>query len=209
MTGQIVIRELKPELAGDYLKLFDDIYDNDPWLKSSENPWWGGCYCTFYDDPREESVINASPNKRLENRESRRINIESGKATGLLAFVDERAAAWCNVAPRNSYVNPRHFKQAIEDPNERVGSLTCFVVSSRYRKSGIAPKLLQSACRLIQSWGLATAEGYPRNPELKSDNPYRIPDENLGYHGSLNMYLRSGFRVHQKFGRFLAVRKQL
>ncbi|MDA4126557.1 MAG: GNAT family N-acetyltransferase [Thaumarchaeota archaeon] len=206
---KILVRELKPESVTNYLQLFDDVYDNDPWLKFSENPWWGGCYCTFYDDPREEDAINASADKRGENRAARRSNIESGKASGMLAFVDGKVAGWCNVSPRASYVNPRYLKQVIEDPREEVGSVTCFVVSSRYRKSGVATQLLHSACDLIHQWGFPVAEGYPRDPEAKSSNQYQIPPENLGFRGSLNMFLRSGFQVHRKLERFLVVRKRL
>jgi len=206
---EVAIRELRPGLASDYLAFFDDVYDNDPWLKSSGNPWWGGCYCTFYDDVREEDAINASPAKRAENRAARQETIGSGKATGLLAYADGKVVGWCNVAPQGSYANPRHMRQAMEDPAEKVGSITCFVVSSGYRRLGIAPRLLESACGLVRRWGLPVAEGYPRNPELKTDNQYRIPEENLGFRGSLNMFLAQGFEVHCKFERFLAVRKRL
>jgi GNAT superfamily N-acetyltransferase len=206
---KISVRRLNPELADDYFRFFDDIYDNDPFLKFTENPWWGGCYCTFYDDPREEDVINASPDKRSENKAARRNNIQKGKASGLLAYVDGKAAGWCNVALRGSYVNPRYLKQMINDPQEKVGSVTCFVVSSRYRKTGVATQLLGSACDLIHDWGLPVAEGYARDPEFKGSNPYNIPLENLSFHGSLNMFLRAGFQIHRKIERYLVVRKQV
>lgn len=53
--------------------------------------------------------------------------------SGLLAYLDGKVVGWCNVAPRVSYLNPRYLKQAIVNPDERVGSITCFVVSSRQR----------------------------------------------------------------------------
>ena len=205
----ILVRELKPNLAGDYFHFFDDIYDKDPWLKFKDNPWWGGCYCSFYDDPRSEDEINASPNKRSENRTARLKTVQNGNASGLLAYSNGKVVGWCNVARRRSYVNPRYLKQAIDDPDEKVGSITCFVVSSSHRKLGIATKLLRSACDLIKSWGLPTAEGYPRNTEGAGDNPYRIPNDNLSFRGSLNMFLRSGFQVHRRLERFTVVRKSL
>src|SRR5216683_1465359 len=208
---EILVRELKPRLVADYLGFFDEIYDNDSFLRFKDNPWWGGCYCSFYDDPRTEDEINASRDKRSENRAAREKTIEEGKASGLLAYTKAggKVVGWCNVAPRGSYVNPRYLKQAIVDPSERVGSITCFVVSSEHRKSGVAPKLLQSACDLIKRWGLPVAEGYPRNPELSGDNPYKIPQDNLSFRGSLNMFLHSGFRVHMKLERFTVVRRAL
>ena len=208
---EILVRELKPRLVADYLGFFDEIYDNDSFLRFKDNPWWGGCYCSFYDDRRTEDEINASRDKRSENRAAREKTIEEGKASGLLAYTKAggKVVGWCNVAPRRSYVNPRYLKQAIVDPSERVGSITCFVVSSEHRKSGVAPKLLQSACDLIKRWGLPIAEGYPTNPELSGDNPYKIPQDNLSFRGSLNMFLHSGFRVHMKLERFTVVRRAL
>ncbi len=208
---EILVRELKPKLVADYLGFFNDLYDNDSFLRFKDNPWWGGCYCSFYDDPRTEDEINASRDKRSENRAAREKTIEEGKASGLLAYTKAggKVVGWCNVAPRRSYVNPRYLKQAIVDPGDRVGSITCFVVSSEHRKSGVAPKLLQSACDLIKRWGLPIAEGYPRNPELSGDNPYKIPQDNLSFRGSLNMFLHSGFRVHMKLERFTVVRRAL
>jgi hypothetical protein len=207
--SEILVRELEPRLVADYLRFFDDVYDSDSFLRFRDNPWWGGCYCGFYDDPRTEDEINASHDKRSENRAAREKIIKKGKASGLLAYAGGKVIAWCNVAPRGSYVNPRYLKQAIVDPDERVGSITCFVVSSEQRKSGVAPKLLQSACDLIKKWGLPVAEGYPRNPELSMENPYKIPQDNLSFRGSLNMFLQSGFRVHMKLERFTVVRKIL
>ena len=207
--SEILVRELEPRLVADYLRFFDDVYDNDSFLRFRDNPWWGGCYCGFYDDPRTEDEINASHDKRSENRAAREKIIKKGRASGLLAYAGGKVIAWCNVAPRGSYVNPRYLKQAIVDPDERVGSITCFVVSSEQRKSGVAPKLLQSACDLIKKWGLPVAEGYPRNSELSMENPYKIPQDNLSFRGSLNMFLRSGFRVHMKLERFTVVRKML
>ena len=206
---EILVRELGPSLVADYLRFFDDVYDNDSFLRSRDNPWWGGCYCSFYDDPRTENEINALPDKRSENRAAREKTIETGKASGLLAYAGGKVIGWCNVAPRGSYVNPRYLKQGMLDAKERVGSITCFVVSSQNRKSGIAWKLLQSACELVRKWGLPIAEGYPRNPELSWENPYKIPQDNLSYRGSFIMFQRSGFRVHLKLENFTVVRKTL
>ncbi len=207
--SEVLVRELEPKLVADYLRFFDDVYDNDSFLRFRDNPWWGGCYCGFYDDPRTEDEINASHDKRSENRAAREKIIKKGKASGLLAYAGGKVVAWCNVAPRGSYVNLRYLKQAIVDPDEAVGSITCFVVWSEQRKSGVAPKLLQSACDLIKKWGLPVAEGYPMNPELSMENPYKIPQDNLSFRGSLNMFLQSGFRVHMKLERFTVVRKIL
>lgn len=206
--GKIQVRELKPENAVDYFRLFDEVYDHDSWLNFKENPGWGGCYCTFHDDPREEDAINESQDKRGDNKSARTRTIQSGSASGLLAYVDGAVAGWCNVAPRNSYANPRNVIQVGDDKAEKVGSITCFLVAEGYRGSGVASTLLGSATSLIGSWGFEVAEGYPRNPEATTTG-YDIPDVNLQFRGSMNMFLKNGFHVHKKLDRMVLVRKPL
>src|SRR5439155_19680358 len=163
-------------------------------------------YCGFYDDPRTEDEINLSSDKRSENRAAPEKTIEKGKASGLLAYAGGKVVGWCNATPRGSYVNPRYLKQAMLDPNEKIGSITCFPVSSEHREPGVARKLLQSACEVIKKRGLPIAEGYPRNPELSWENPYKIPRDSLSFRASLNMFQPPGLRAHLKLEGFTAER---
>ena len=204
----IEVRHLTPELVGDYMTLFDDVYDNDPWLRYKDNPGWGGCYCTFYDDAREEDAINAGPDKRGDNRANRTSTIHSGKASGLLAYIDGKVAGWCNVAPRGAYANPREVMRDEDEDGTKVGSITCFLVSHSNRNFGVASALLDSACSLVGSWGINVAEGYPRNPEAKVST-HDIPGANLVFRGSLGMFTRKGFKVYKAHSRMLVVRKKL
>lgn len=204
---KIEVKELRPELADDYFRLFDRAYDEDPWLNYRSNPWWGGCYCGFYDDMREEDEINALADKRTENKRLRRERIEDAKASGLLAYSGQEVVGWCNVAPRGSYVNLRYLKDGIADPAERVGAITCFLVDSRHRGSGVASRLLQAACDLVRGWGLTVAEGYPRNPGPAAQGTESTPNSNADFRGSMGMYLRAGFRVHLKLEKYTVVRK--
>jgi hypothetical protein len=66
--------------------------------------------------------------------------------------------------------------------------------------------LLNSACSAIKGWGLPVAEDYPRTPP---DNPNGIPHDNLEFRGSVSMFLKSGFLIHKRFGRFAMMRKVL
>src|SRR5437870_12637635 len=84
------MRELVPALVDDYISFFDGVYHDDPWLNTKDNPWWGICYCGFYDDPRSEQERNKVPNAQIENRKQRGEYIQSGRAHGLLAYLDGR-----------------------------------------------------------------------------------------------------------------------
>ena len=183
------------------------MYDNDKWLRYDQNQGWGGCYCTFYDDVREEDEINAGKDKRGDNREARRKTIQEGRASGLLAYAGGRVVGWCNVAEKSRYANPRHILK-VSEPGEKVGAITCFLVLAEFRGQGLAKRMLASACNLVKSWELPVAEAYPRNPELPFD-PKEIPGANVNFRGSLRMFTDAGFEVHRKLERFSLVRKNL
>lgn len=100
-TPEIEIRELRPELLDDYFRLFDEVYTKDPWLNTKSNPWWGICYCGFYDDPRTEQERNTASEAANKNREMRAEIIRSGKAHGLLAYADGKVVGWCNARTKS------------------------------------------------------------------------------------------------------------
>lgn len=207
-TVEATIRELKPELVDDYLRFFEDVYTTDPWLRARENPWWGICYCGFYDDPRTEEERNTAPDAGDKNRAMRVETIKSGRAHGLLAYVDGKVAGWCNAGPRANYRNFRHLLPG-GDTMEPVGSILCFVIAAPHRGKGIATALLTAAGDKFRREGLLFAEGYPRTLAPNVNNPYNIPAENLNYRGSLDMFLKAGFSLHHQLERHAIVRKRL
>ena len=99
--------------------------------------------------------------------------------------------------------------EAVEDPNEQVGSIVCFVVDSQNRRMGIATTLLEAAIDWFRQSKLEFAEAYPRSKPASVDNPYNIPEEHLNYYGPLQMYLKAGFKIHKQFQKFTVVRKSL
>jgi ribosomal protein S18 acetylase RimI-like enzyme len=205
---EVSVKELEPSLVPDYLGFFDNVYEKDPWLNSKSNPWWGICYCGFFDDTRSEEERNKAPSAALNNRTMRSEAIRSGKAQGLLAYVDEKVVGWCNAGPRTNYRNLHDYPGEV-DHDESVGSILCFVVSAAFRGQGIATRLLEAATDKFQRDGLHVAEAYPRTLESNVNNPYNTPPEHLNYRGSLQMFLKAGFKIHRQLERHAIVRKQL
>lgn len=202
------VRELEPKLLNDYMRFFDDVYQNDPWLNTKNNPWWGICYCGFFDDTRSEEERNKAPNAAATNRSMRAETIQSSKANGLLAYVDGSVVGWCNAGPRTSYGNLRNYRRDF-DPGEPVGSILWFVVAASYRGRGVATALLNGAIDKFRHEKLKVAEGYPRTLPTNVNDPYNTPPEHLNYRGSLQMYLKAGFEIHRQLERHAIVRKQL
>lgn len=202
------MKELEPGLVQDYLGFFDNVYEKDPWLNSKNNPWWGICYCGFFDDTRSEEERNKAPNAAFNNRGMRTETIRSGKAQGLLAYVDGKVVGWCSAGSRANYRN-LHGYPGEASHNESVGSILCFVVSAPFRGQGIATRLVEAATDCFQRDGLQVAEAYPRTLDPTVNNPYNTPPEHLNYRGSMQMFLKAGFKIHQQLERHAIVRKQL
>ena len=110
-TVQIEVRELKPELLQDYLRFFDQAF--------SDFPHWAGCDCGFYETPGDDwdPTERAGP----QHRTARAGQISSGKASGLLAYIDGNPVGWCNAQPRANFVNMRSYRVALTDRESQSG----------------------------------------------------------------------------------------
>jgi GNAT superfamily N-acetyltransferase len=197
-TVQIEVRELRPELLSDYLSFFEKAF--------SDFPDWAGCYCGFYDTPGTH-WDTTTPSAVSETRAARSERITSGKAHGLLAYIDAKPIGWCNAQPRASFVNMRSYKEVLTDPSEPVGSMMCFLVAPEHRGKGVCTALLREACDKFRRDGLKIAEGYPTtNPGKRFGE---IPWAEANYKGPMNMYLKNGFEIHKQLERFAIVRRRL
>ncbi len=188
---KIEVRDLTSELLDDYLRFFDKIAFTD-------FPEWSGCSGDDWD---------ASAKAGPAHRAARAERIKSGKAHGLLAISGGRVVGWCNAQPRSSFLNMRRYATAIDDPAEPVGSIMCFLVAPGHRGKGVGTALLNAACDKFRRDKLQLAEGYPTTNPVK--RAWETPWAEENYKGSLNMYLKAGFKMHRQLERFAIVRKQL
>jgi GNAT superfamily N-acetyltransferase len=112
---------------------------------------------------------------------------------------------WCAVEPRDCYpriLSSKVLKAAGEAGTEEatrgkgtsgrgtVWSVSCFVVASGHRRSGVAAALLRAAVGHAFAHGAAVVEGYPVDPELR---PKAGPADL--YQGTLSLFLGAGFAV--------------
>ncbi len=195
---EVTVRELKPELVDDFLHFFDKEAFTD-------FPYWSGCYCGFYETLGTD--WDASAQAGPTHRAAKADRISRGKAHGLLAYMDGKVVGWCNAQRRTNFTNMRSYSVVIDDPEEPVGSIMCFLVSPQYRRKGVCTALLNAASDMFRSDGLKVAEGYPTtNPPKRS---WEIPWAEDNYKGPLSVYLKAGFKVHRQLERFTIVRKQL
>ncbi len=186
------VRELAPERTQDFL----DYFDRDAFM---DNPFWGGCYCLFYQFGGAQEAWEART--PAQNRADKATSIERGEAHGLLAYVDGKPAAWCHAAPRTTLPGlARTDDFRIDDDPSHVGSIVCFNVAAPYRKQGIAAQLLDAACDALRDKGMKIAEAYP---------PLKPRSDAGAYHGTLGMYEAAGFEQHREGKQYVIVRKAL
>jgi GNAT superfamily N-acetyltransferase len=173
------------------------------------------CWCRYFalTGPQYAALDPSARKAKLKER------FDAGSPSpGVLAFRDGEPVGWCAVEPRACY--PRILRSQVlrlaeparqdtdtENPGTKntgtktsggaetgspadLWSVTCFVVAAGHRRSGVAAALLQAAVEHARLNGATVLEGYPVDP---SQRP-KAGAADL-YHGTLNLFLRAGFRV--------------
>lgn len=186
--GPVEIHDAGPDRLDDLLAFFD----RDGF---AGNPIWASCYCVFFQNGGSTNQDWVQRTER-QNRAELAARIRARTTTGLLAYAGGRPAAWVNASARSEF--PAYAGHD-GDPDDRIGSIVCFVVAPPYRRHGLASRLLSAACDAFAERGFPTVEAYP----LASTRG----DDASAYHGPLEMYLSAGFERVGEVGGALVVRR--
>jgi GNAT superfamily N-acetyltransferase len=144
----------------------------------------GGCWCTFWRQPR--SSFNA--NKGTGNRRLMLRIVTDGPPPGILGYLGDEAVGWCAVAPREDYsaLARSRILQPIDD--QPVWSVSCLFVCKDQRKKGVSVELLRAAIEHVKGQGGSIVEGYPVEPK-KDEVPAAF-----AWTGLAAAFLAAGFR---------------
>jgi len=188
---ELKIKPLAPELLEDFLNFFDNI-------AFSDNPEWGGCYCHFYHFAGNMEQWKEATKEQ--NRNATITLIKEEEMNGLLAFIGNEPAGWCNVNSKDNYKkNP--FDDEPEDTLEgKIASIVCFLIAPAHRKKGVARKLLKHAIKTLKEEGFAWIEAYPRKGDLSDAH---------SYHGPVSLFTSEDFSIVKEDEHFLLMRKSL
>lgn len=129
----------------------------------------------------------ASSDYRRSSKEQRIAALEAlvrkGLPVGILAYHEDHPAAWCSVAPRESYAALERYRALPRIDDAAVWSVTCFFIDRRFRRQGLTCALLKAAVDYAQSHNAAIVEGYPVPPDSPS----------YTYMGTPETFRRAGF----------------
>jgi ribosomal protein S18 acetylase RimI-like enzyme len=184
----ITIKPLTPDLIQDYLFFFDNLI-------FTENPDWSCCYCFSFHFVGTYKQWN-----RANNRASVIKYINEQKLTGYLAYSNNRPVGWCNANNRLNYERLLKYFDLINNQNDKICSIVCFLISPEYRRKGIAQKLLEQICTdyLIQDYNYI--EAYPGKGRLSCEKHFK---------GPLELYMKFDFKIEKEYSNYYVVRKKL
>jgi len=147
------------------------------------------CWCQVYRATRGA----ARQANRAELKAAMCERIHQGMHVGLLAYAGGEPIGWCSIGPRPTFPRLRtaSVSGAADPDDSSVWSLTCFFVPRRFRKRGLALRLLQTAIEHARTQEATAVEAYPVDP----DSPgYR-------FGGFRPMFRAAGFREIGRLGK--------
>ncbi len=171
MTTEISFKPLKRNLWTDLEELF------------GPNGACAGCWCMFWK-LRGKAYEEA---KGYETRQMHKSIVDSGVATGLLAYLHGEVIGWIAVEPREAYPRLAHSRALQPVDDQPVWSVTCFFVAKRSRRQGITVELLKAAVEHVKKQGGKIVEGYPVDAQKEMPAPFV-------YTGTASAFQQAGFK---------------
>ena len=160
--------------------------------------WW--CWCTFHHVSSFSSPENKQPATRAEravrNRREKRELVENGCAHGILVYAKGEPVGWCQYGLREELPRidntVKYRKLSLNESDDRLWRITCFVVDKQYRGRGVASAGLKAALEAIRKKGGGLVEAYPVS---KTDQ-----GSTYVYCGTVSMFEKAGFKIVAPLG---------
>lgn len=184
----IEIKPLTKELRDNYLSFFDAMI-----FEENEDRY--KCYC--YDYHFTGDVESCT---REMSRAAVSDLIDGDNLRGYLAIEDGKAVGWCNANNRMNYQRLLKDYDYVDNPNDTVCSIVCFLIHPEYRRRGIAQALLKNVIEDYSKRDYDYFEAYPRKEALSCEGNFK---------GPLELYKRFGFEIYREKGNHYVVRKQI
>jgi GNAT superfamily N-acetyltransferase len=171
---RIETRELKPDLWPDLETLF------------GSNGACGGCWCMYWRLQRGEDWSEV---KGAVNRRRFRMLVASGRAHGVLAYLDGRPVGWASFERRRELARLDRAPSLACDDADKIWSLPCFFVKAGYRRQGVASALLAAAVKAVRRRRGGVIEAYP----VRGGKFGKAIPASFAWTGTLPMFEAAGF----------------
>ncbi len=125
--------------------------------------------------------------KGEQNRIALQRLVDDYEVPGLLAYDNGVIVGWVSLGPREVFSRLQRSRVTKPVDDVPVWAITCFVISSRHRRAGVATELLRAAVDYARSQGATAVEGYPVEPR-KDDMPAIY-----AWMGLASMFTEAGF----------------
>lgn len=182
----IKIRPLNKDIRDDYLFFFDNISFN-------ENPDRLKCYCYDYHFTGDVETCT-----RETSRSSVRELINKNMLRGYLVFDKDKPIGWCNANNRSNYQRLLKDYDYIDNPDDKVCSIVCFLIHPEYRRQGIAQQILERIILDYSDTDYDYLEAYPKKEGLSCEGNFK---------GPLELYKRNGFKVNKEYDNYYVMRR--
>lgn len=184
----IKIKPLSKDLKDDYLFFFDNIIFED-------NPDRSKCYCYDY---HFTGVVETCT--RETSRASVIELINAHKLRGYLVFDEHQPIGWCNANNRMNYQRLLKDYDYIDNPDDKVCSIVCFLIHPDYRRQGIAQQLLDTIIKDYSTKDFDYFEAYPKKEASSCEGNFK---------GPLELYKRYGFKINKEYDDYYVVRRAI
>lgn len=151
-----------------------------------ENGACGNCWCMYYRLSRSEFHDGKSDDG---NRNAIKDIVWAGKPTGILAFYEGEAIAWCAFAPREDFIKLAKSRVHKRIDDKKVWSIPCFFIGKKFRRNGVSVALLKGVINYSRLNGIEILEAYPTIPTKE-----KLPDSFL-WIGLYKSFERAGFEI--------------
>jgi ribosomal protein S18 acetylase RimI-like enzyme len=139
-------------------------------------------------------------NNKGKNRSEAIKLIKENRMRGYLAYNDGQPIGWCNANDKMNYRRLRLdvFSGIWDNQGKKTCSVVCFLIDPRYRRKGVASRLLEQVCIDYKNLGYDCMEAYPQK---NSSDEY--------CQGHPVLYKKNGFDIIREFEGFYLARKEL
>lgn len=182
------IKPLTKDLKNDYLFFFDNII-------FEENQDRFKCYCYDYHFLGDVETCT-----REQSRAAVANLIDENELTGYLAFNKDKAIGWGNANNRSNYQRLLRDYDYVDNPDDKVCSIVCFLIDSDFRRQGVAQMILEKIIEDNSIKDYDYFEAYPKKSESSCEGNFK---------GPLELYKRFGFEIVKEYNDSFVVRRKI